>query len=134
MGFCLPASIGAAFGMREQGREDFPVISISGDGGFVMNAQEMSVAAAHRLPIKIIVINNRFLGMVRQWQEFFFEKRYSAVAMTNPDFVKLAEAYGITARRVEKREEIADAVAFLASGRAGYITGQVLAVDGGMTM
>jgi acetolactate synthase-1/2/3 large subunit len=94
MGFCLPAAVGAAFGMRELGI-DFPVISISGDGGFVMNAQEMAVASAHQLPIKIIVINNQFLGMVRQWQELFHENRYSHtdLAPTNPDFVKLAEAY-----------------------------------------
>ncbi len=94
MGFCLPAAVGAAFGLRGVGLGDLPVISISGDGGFVMNAQEMSVAAAHKLPIKIIVINNSFLGMVRQWQELFHENRYSQtdLSTTNPDFVKLAEA------------------------------------------
>ncbi len=94
MGFCLPAAIGAAFGLRGMGETDVPVISVSGDGGFVMNAQELSVAAAHKLPLKIIVINNRFLGMVRQWQELFHENRYSHTDLsdTNPDFVKLAEA------------------------------------------
>ena len=94
MGFCLPAAIGAAFGLRGMGQGNVPVISISGDGGFVMNAQELSVAAAHKLPLKVIVINNRFLGMVRQWQELFHENRYSHTDLsdTNPDFVKLAEA------------------------------------------
>ena len=108
MGFCLPASIGAAFGLHSMGQEDVPVISISGDGGFVMNAQELSVAAAHRLPLKIIVINNRFLGMVRQWQELFHENRYSHTDLTdtNPDFVKLAEANHCEGIRVSKPEAL----------------------------
>ncbi len=92
MGFSVPAAIGAAFGLRKKG---LPVISINGDGGFLMNAQEMVVAAAHGLPIKFVVLNNGFLGMVRQWQELFHEKRYSYTDLSdsNPDFVKLAEAY-----------------------------------------
>ena len=112
MGFCLPAAIGAAFGLRLEGREDVPVVSISGDGGFVMNAQEMSVAAAHRLPIKIIVINNRFLGMVRQWQELFHENRYSHTDLTdtNPDFVKLAEANHIVGLRASTPKELDEAI------------------------
>ncbi len=102
MGFCLPAAIGVAFGLREKGI-DVPVISVSGDGGFVMNSQEMAIASAHNLPVKIIVINNQFLGMVRQWQELFHENRYSHtnLAPTNPDFVKLAEAYHVRGVRVE---------------------------------
>ena len=112
MGFCLPAAIGAAFGLRLEGREDVPVVSISGDGGFVMNAQEMSVAAAHKLPIKIIVINNRFLGMVRQWQELFHENRYSHTDLTdtNPDFVKLAEANHVVGLRASTPEELDGAI------------------------
>jgi len=112
MGFCLPAAIGAAFGLRLEGREDVPVVSISGDGGFVMNAQEMSVAAAHRLPIKIIVINNRFLGMVRQWQELFHENRYSHTDLTdtNPDFVKLAEANHVVGLRASTPKELDEAI------------------------
>ncbi len=112
MGFCLPAAIGAAFGLRLEGRDDVPVISISGDGGFVMNAQEMSVAAAHRLPIKIIVINNRFLGMVRQWQELFHENRYSHTDLTdtNPDFVKLAEANHVVGLRASTPKELDEAI------------------------
>lgn len=111
MGFCLPAAIGAAFGMRTIGRTDLPVISINGDGGFVMNAQEMCIAAAHKLPLKIIVINNRFLGMVRQWQELFHENRYSHTDLsdTNPDFVKLAEANHCVGLRVSSPDEM-DAV------------------------
>ena len=112
MGFCLPAAIGAAFGLRLEGRSDVPVISISGDGGFVMNAQELSVAAAHKLPIKVIVINNRFLGMVRQWQELFHENRYSHtdLADTNPDFVKLAEANHCAGLRATTPEELIAAI------------------------
>lgn len=111
MGFCLPAAIGAAFGMRTIGRTDLPVISVNGDGGFVMNAQEMCIAAAHKLPLKIIVINNRFLGMVRQWQELFHENRYSHTDLsdTNPDFVKLAEANHCVGLRVSSPDEM-DAV------------------------
>lgn len=106
MGFGMPAAMGAAFGLREMG-SDMPVICISGDGGFVMNAQEMSVAAAHKLPLKIAVINNRFLGMVRQWQELFHEERYSHTDLsgTNPDFVKLAEANHCVGLRATTPEE-----------------------------
>ena len=112
MGFCLPAAIGAAFGLREQGLEEVPVVSISGDGGFVMNAQELSVAAAHRLPIKVIVINNKFLGMVRQWQELFHENRYSHTDLTdtNPDYVKLAEANHCVGLCATTPAELADAI------------------------
>ena len=106
MGFGMPAAMGAAFGMRELGSSR-PVICISGDGGFVMNAQEMSVAAAHKLPLKIAVINNRFLGMVRQWQELFHMERYSHTDLsdTNPDFVKLAEAHHCVGLKASTPEE-----------------------------
>ena len=101
MGFSLPAAMGAAFG-----RKDLPIISISGDGGFQMNIQEMATVVEHNLPLKIIVINNGFLGMVRQWQELFWRKRYSQVELANPDFVKVAEAYGCTAYRATRTEEV----------------------------
>ena len=112
MGFGMPAAMGAAFGMREIGSSR-PVVCISGDGGFVMNAQEMSVAAAHKLPLKLAVINNRFLGMVRQWQELFHKERYSHTDLsdTNPDFVKLAEAnhcVGLRATTPEEGRQIID--------------------------
>ncbi|HEX9615662.1 MAG TPA: thiamine pyrophosphate-dependent enzyme, partial [Bacteroidota bacterium] len=101
MGFSLPAAMGAAFG-----RKDLPVISISGDGGFQMNSQEMATIVEHKLPMKIFVLNNGFLGMVRQWQELFWRKRYSHVQLRNPDFVKLAEAYGCKAYRVTDPDQI----------------------------
>jgi acetolactate synthase-1/2/3 large subunit len=112
MGFSLPAAMGAAFGVREMGT-GLPVISINGDGGFLMNSQELGVAAAHQLPIKVAVINNNFLGMVRQWQELFHEKRFSHTDLTdtNPDFVKLAEAYncvGLRASEPGQVDEIID--------------------------
>ncbi len=105
MGFCLPAAVGAAMGMRGS---DLPVISISGDGGFVMNAQELGVAAKHRLPIKVAVMNNNFLGMVRQWQELFHENRFSHTDLTdtNPDFVKLAEAFHCVGLRTNDPNEV----------------------------
>ncbi len=91
MGFSVPAAIGAYFA-----RPDKPIISISGDGGFQMNMQELITAAAHKLPIKFIIINNSFLGMVRQWQELFHAEKYSFtdLSQSNPDFVKVAEAFG----------------------------------------
>ena len=111
MGFSLPASIGAALGVREMGT-GLPVISINGDGGFLMNSQELGVAAAHKLPIKIAVINNNFLGMVRQWQELFHDKRFSHTDLTatNPDFVKLAEAYHCVGLRANKPEQVDDVI------------------------
>ena len=97
MGFGFPAAIGAQFG-----RPDDLVVSVSGDGGFQMTLFELSTAAIHKLPIKILVLNNSYLGMVRQWQELFFDKRLSGVDMIgNPDFVKLAESYGVKAFRMK---------------------------------
>ena len=108
MGFSFPASMGAAFANRKTGR---PVISINGDGGFLMNCQELGVAAAHKLPIKVVIMNNGYLGMVRQWQELFHQERYSHTDLrpSNPDFVQLAEAYGCVGLRATTPEEV-DAV------------------------
>lgn len=107
MGFGVPAAIGAKFG-----RPDEEVWAIVGDGGFQMTMTELGTAAQEKVDITIAIINNSYLGMVRQWQEFFYENRYNETFMLNPDFVKLAEAYGIPARRVEKREDVAEAVAW----------------------
>ena len=106
MGFALPAALGAAIALPGE-----RVLAIAGDGGFQMTAQELGTIAQGKLPVKIVVMNNNFLGMVRQWQQLFFEKRYSFVQMDNPDFVKLADAYGIPARRVSKCCEVKDALA-----------------------
>lgn len=105
MGFALPAAIGA-----KVARPDAEVWVIAGDGGFQMTQAELATAAQERLKINIAIINNGFLGMVRQWQEFFYERRYAATPITSPDFVKLAEAHGLTGLRVTKRAEVEEAV------------------------
>jgi acetolactate synthase-1/2/3 large subunit len=94
MGFSVPASIGASFGIKDR-----PVVSVSGDGGFQMNIQELITAKANNLPIKFIIMNNTFLGMVRQWQELFHAEKYSFTDLgaSNPDFIKVAEAFGLKA-------------------------------------
>jgi acetolactate synthase-1/2/3 large subunit len=116
MGFGFPAAIGAWFA-----HPDRAIWAIVGDGGFQMTQTELATAVQEGANVKIAVINNNYLGMVRQWQEFFFEKRYSAVAIQGPDFVRLAQAYGIPSRRIQKREAIADAYDF-----AMQTTGPVL--------
>ncbi|HVM72589.1 MAG TPA: biosynthetic-type acetolactate synthase large subunit [Anaerolineales bacterium] len=105
MGFALPASIGAKFA-----RMDAAVWVICGDGGFQMTQAELSTIAQEGIKINVAIINNGYLGMVRQWQEFFYDRRYSATPMHNPDFVKIAEAHGLTGLRVTKRSEIESAV------------------------
>ena len=91
MGYGLPAALGAQFGCPDE-----LVTAVIGDGGFQMTQMELATAALHKLPVKILIIDNRYLGMVRQWQQLFFDNRESGVDMVgNPDFVKLGEAYGI---------------------------------------
>ncbi len=101
MGFSLPAAMGAAFAQT-----GLPVISISGDGGIQMNIQELATIVEHKLPIKIFVMNNGFLGMVRQWQELFWRRRYSQVRISSPDFVKLADAYGMPGYRITHPSQV----------------------------
>ncbi|MBK6793764.1 MAG: biosynthetic-type acetolactate synthase large subunit [Anaerolineales bacterium] len=110
MGFGLPSAIGAWFAAKDQ-----EIWAVAGDGGFQMTAAELTTAVQEGANVKVAIMNNNFLGMVRQWQEFFFEKRYSAVNMVTPDFVKLAEAHGVPARRVTKREEVDEAIAWARS-------------------
>ncbi|MBI1277111.1 MAG: biosynthetic-type acetolactate synthase large subunit [Anaerolineaceae bacterium] len=110
MGFGFPASIGAKFG-----RPDEEVWAIVGDGGFQMTLCELATAKQENVKVNIAILNNGFLGMVRQWQEFFYEERYQATPMFNPDFVALAQAYGIPSMRVSKREEIEESVKFARS-------------------
>jgi acetolactate synthase-1/2/3 large subunit len=106
MGFGLPAAIGA-----QLARPDEEVWAIVGDGGFQMTVQEMATVVQERLPLRIAILNNEYLGMVRQWQEFFFGKRYEATNLTNPDFVRLAEAYGVRGWRASTDEECDQAIA-----------------------
>ena len=116
MGFGLPAAIGA-----KMARPDQEVWAIVGDGGFQMTSMELATAVQEQVNVNIAVINNGFLGMVRQWQEFFYEERYSQTPMVNPDFCKLAAAYGIPAIRVTERDQIEDAVNETRAQTAGPI-------------
>lgn len=103
MGYGFPAAIGAAFG-NDRG---WPIIAIVGDGGFQMTLAELSTAQINKLPVKIFIMDNRYLGMVRQWQDMFWDKRYSGVDLEgNPNFVKLAESYGVKALRIKRTADI----------------------------
>lgn len=105
MGFALPASMGAQIGKMDE-----KVIAIAGDGGFQMTIQELGTISQYNIPVKIVVLNNSFLGMVRQWQQLFFDKRYSFTEMTNPDFVKIVEGYGIPSKRIDERDNLEGAL------------------------
>lgn len=105
MGFALPAAIGAKMGAPER-----EVVAIIGDGGYQMTIQELGVIFQAEVPVKIVVLNNEFLGMVRQWQQLFFDKRYASTTMKNPNFCKIAEAYEIENQKVTRRSELGDAV------------------------
>ena len=115
MGFCLPAAIGAKMGAPER-----EVVAISGDGGYQMTIQELGTIFQQKLAVKIVVLNNDFLGMVRQWQQLFFDKRYASTEMINPDFVAIAKGYYLNARRVEKREDLAEAVQEMIASKEPY--------------
>ena len=106
MGFGLPAAIGA-----QVAQPDKEVWAIVGDGGFQMTAQELGTVVQERLPLRIALINNNYLGMVRQWQEFFYERRYESTYLLNPDFVRLTEAYGIRSWRATNQEGTCQAIA-----------------------
>ncbi len=105
MGFALPAAMGAKLAHPDQ-----PVWAVVGDGGFQMTLQELGTMMQEHIPVKIAIMNNGFLGMVRQWQQFFYEKRYAATPILSPDYVKLADAYGIPAQVVERKEDVAEAI------------------------
>lgn len=105
MGFALPAAMGAKLAIPQK-----QVVAVIGDGGYQMTVQELGTIMQYCIPVKILVLNNSFLGMVRQWQQLFHGKRYSCTEMTNPNFVKLAEAYSIPARKVEQREDLQGAL------------------------
>jgi acetolactate synthase I/II/III large subunit len=115
MGFALPAAMGAKLG-----RPEMQVVAVIGDGGYQMTVQELGTIMQYKIPVKIMVLNNSFLGMVRQWQQLFHEKRYSFTEMVNPDFVKLAEAYSIRARKVERREELTEAISEMLAEKGPY--------------
>lgn len=116
MGFALPAAIGAKLGAPSR-----EVIAVIGDGGFQMTLQELGVISQEKLPVKILILNNQYLGMVRQWQELFFEERYSFTEMHNPDFIKIAQAYGIRARKVTEREDLSEALTEMLESKEAYL-------------
>ncbi len=115
MGFALPAAIGAKMGAPER-----EVVAYIGDGGYQMTCQELGTILQTGVAVKIVVLNNEYLGMVRQWQQLFFDKRYASTTMVNPDFIKLAEAYDIQAQKVSKREDLAGAVKEMIASDKSY--------------
>ena len=115
MGFALPAAIGAKMGAPER-----DVVMIAGDGGYQMTIQELGTIFQTKVPVKIVVLNNNFLGMVRQWQQLFFDKRYASTEIENPDFVAIAKGYHINAKSVSKREDLANAVKEMMETEGAY--------------
>ncbi|MDG2484221.1 MAG: biosynthetic-type acetolactate synthase large subunit [Flavobacteriaceae bacterium] len=115
MGFALPAAIGAKMATPER-----EVVAVIGDGGYQMTIQELGTIFQTKAAVKIVVLNNDFLGMVRQWQQLFFDKRYASTEMTNPDFVTIAKGYHIEAKRVTKREELATAIQEMMASEEAY--------------
>ncbi|MCG2430396.1 biosynthetic-type acetolactate synthase large subunit [Aequorivita xiaoshiensis] len=116
MGFALPAAIGAKYGAPDK-----TVVAIIGDGGFQMTLQELGTIMQSDINLKVIILNNRFLGMVRQWQQMFFEKRYSFTNMVSPDFVALSQAYSIEASKVEAREDLKNKLLKMLNHNGSYL-------------
>jgi acetolactate synthase-1/2/3 large subunit len=115
MGFALPAAIGAKMGMPNR-----EVVAIIGDGGFQMTIQELGTIFQSKVPVKIVVLNNEFLGMVRQWQELFFDNRYASTVMVNPNFCAIAEGYYIKSKKVTEREDLDEAVAEMLASKDSF--------------
>jgi acetolactate synthase-1/2/3 large subunit len=105
MGFALPAAMGAKMGIP-----DAPVWAVAGDGGIQMNIQELATLQQQGVTVKVAIMNNGYLGMVRQWQQFFHSRNYSETPITGPDYVKLADAYGLTGMRITRREDVSAAI------------------------
>ena len=116
MGFALPAAIGAKFGAKDR-----PVVAIIGDGGFQMTLQELGTIMQFDVNVKIIILNNNFLGMVRQWQQLFHDRRYSFVNITSPDFVTVAKGYGIAGKSISKREGLKAALSEMLEHKGAYL-------------
>ena len=116
MGFALPAAIGAKYGAPDR-----TVIAVIGDGGFQMNIQELGTIMQTGIAVKILILNNQFLGMVRQWQQLFNDKRYSFVDIESPDYVLLANAYQIAAQRVTERDKIKQGLQAMLDHEGSYL-------------
>lgn len=115
MGFALPAAMGAKMGVPNR-----EVVAIIGDGGVQMTIQELGTIFQTQIPVKIVILNNDFLGMVRQWQQLFFDKRYAQTEMTNPNFTAIAQSYYIQSKKVEKREDLDAAIAEMMASKDAY--------------
>lgn len=116
MGFGLPAAMGAKLGAPER-----TVVSISGDGGFQMTLQELGTIMQNNIDLKIMILNNSFLGMVRQWQELFNDRHYSSVDIQSPDFVALAASYHIPGKKVEDRSKLAESIQTMLAHKGAYL-------------
>ena len=116
MGFCLPAALGAKLGAPER-----DVIAVIGDGGFQMTIQELGTIFQTQAAVKIVILNNSFLGMVRQWQQLFFDKRYSSTELENPDFITIAKGYGIAGKSIMEREDLEGAIAEMMAHEGSYL-------------
>ncbi len=116
MGFALPAAIGAAYGDSTR-----PTVAIIGDGGFQMTLQELGTIMQFKPHVKIVILNNEFLGMVRQWQQLFHEKRYSFVDITSPDFVQVAKGYYIDGQRISERDKLKEALQTMLKHDGSYL-------------
>ena len=116
MGFGLPAAVGAKIAAPEK-----QVIAFIGDGGFQMTIQELGTILHYKIPVKLILLNNGFLGMVRQWQDMFFNKRYASTELVNPDFIAISGAYSIPAKRLTEREELKDSLTEMLSSEGPYL-------------
>ena len=125
MGFALPAAMGA-----KMGRQDKEVIAVIGDGGFQMTIQELGTIFQSNIGVKVLILNNNFLGMVRQWQELFFDSRYSFTEMTNPDFQKISEGYGIPCNKVSERDDLEKAVSEFINHKGPYVLEVVVEKEG----
>lgn len=116
MGFGLPAAVGAKIGLPEK-----QVIAFIGDGGFQMTIQELGTILQYKVPVKMIILNNGFLGMVRQWQDMFFDKRYASTELVNPDFITIAGGYSIPGKKVREREELKDSLSEMLASEGPYL-------------
>jgi len=125
MGFGLPAAVGAKIGNLNK-----TVVTFLGDGGFQMTIQELGTILQYNIPVKIIILNNSFLGMVRQWQDMFFKKRYASTELINPDFVIIAKGFSIPAKRVSKREELKDSLVEMLAAKGPYLLDIIVEKEG----
>jgi len=116
MGFALPAAIGAKFGAPDR-----TVVTFVGDGGIQMTIQELGTIMQSDVDVKIIIVNNQFLGMVRQWQQLFHERRYSFVDITSPDYIKVAEGYGIAGKKITERENLRSGLQEMLAHKGAYL-------------